>query len=98
MHRWVYILASPEVAKNYYFRATLKGHADRKITSFCQVSSLNENFRGVIEKGTDTFKIDVKTIQKVYRLPNNYIDYQIEVTDMKEEAKDDNEESGISDD
>ena len=96
MHRWVYILASPDVAKNYFFHATLKGKADRKISVFCQARSLNESWKEIIANREDTFQADVETLKK-FRQENFGFDYQIEVRNMKEEAKDENEESGISD-
>ena len=45
----------------------------------------------IIEDREDTFNVALKVLKKFK------FDFQIEVRNMKEEAKDDNEESGISD-
>ena len=92
MYRWVYILASPDEAKNYIYHATLKGESEKEM-SFCgQVKSLNESMEEVIKKQTDLFVIGLKVAMNM-----NVSTYQIKLRCLKAEAKDDSEESGISD-
>ena len=72
MHRWVYILASPDVAKNYFFHATLKGKTDRKISAFCQARSLNESMAEIIANREVTSKYK---IQKISLKPPKHLPY-----------------------
>ena len=74
----------------------MKGKADREISAFCQVRSLNESWEEIIANREDTFQADIETLKK-FKQDNQRFDYQFEVRNMKQEAKDENKESGISD-
>ena len=93
---WFYILASPHEAKNYVYHATLKGESEKEISFCCQVRSLNESFKEVIVNQADTFMVGYKTAM-TFRNEKNFLTYHFKLRSLKDEAKDDNEESGISD-
>ena len=63
MYYWVYILASPDEAKNYFYRATLKGESEKEFSSYCQVRSLNESCEEIIANH-DTFAIPVRMAKR----------------------------------
>ena len=96
MYRWIYILASRDEAKNFVYHATLKGQSEKE-SSFCgQVKSLDESFEEVLAGQVDMFVVTSKTAI-MFRNEDGSLNFQIKLRSFKEEAKDDNEESGISD-
>ena len=68
----------------------------REISAFCQVRSLNESPKTIIENEGDTFMLGLNAA-KMFKNENEKVKYELQIRNMKEEAKDDDNESGISD-
>ena len=91
MYRWIYLLGSPDEAKNFYCHISCKNIAKgAKITYFDQVRSVDEDYETIIDNG-DAFIIK-RTFNDKEKSEISY-----ELRNMKEEAKDKNYESGIDD-
>jgi len=96
----VYIVGSPEEAKHFSF--TLKYFGQKSYITFGgQVMSVDETIDSVMKtKGMDgkVFHTDRRYFEKMFVNKDGKFEYSLEVKNLKEEAKDDNYESGISDD
>ena len=96
----VYIVGPPEEAK--HFSCTLKYFGTKSCTTFDgQVISIDESLKTVLEReGYDgkVFPMNLRFFEKMFVNKDGKFEYSLEVKNLKEEAKDDNYESGISDD
>jgi len=92
--KWIYILGDPDLAKNFCYHVKVSNGAF-KHTSDEPVQSVSEHYNDI----TKSFKAFFLPIARVKEFLDDdsqmVLEYQIR--NMKEEAKDDNEESGISD-
>ena len=79
--------------KHFYFHAYLGG---KTLTYYGQARSLVESHDQVIEN-ENCFVFGVKTAKKMVKQGTNQVDYSMKIRNLKEEAKDDNDESGIED-
>jgi len=96
MYRWVYFLGSVEEERNFQYKVILKHGNGKVISTEENVSSLDSCYKTIVENDDKIFSISVKKLKQIMG-PNNTLYYTIELRDLKEEAKDDDEESGISD-
>ena len=99
LHHWIQIYGSPSEAKNYSY--TLEYYNDTKTPkvtlSFSdQVVSIDETFDKIIENGK-CLAIPRKLFEKRFLTDENKFKFSIEIRNLKEEFKDENIESGVSD-
>ena len=95
---WVQMVGSKFEAKIYYY--TLEFHGidpNVKTLNFDQVLPLDETLDS-IKEAKKYFGIDFEIFKTKFVDEDRYFEFSISIKNMKEEAKDDNEESGISDD
>ena len=95
---WVIMVGSQAEAKNYYY--TLEVHGiDPEVRTIHtgQVFPIDETFDSITE-GFKCLVINKKSMKDQFIDPNGQFSYSVSIRNMKEEAKDDNVESGISDD
>ena len=95
MFKWIYILGDPEVAKNFCYHVKVSNGVTEH-TSNEVVQSVSEHFNDI----TKSFKAFFLPIVRVKEFldKNSQMVLEYQIRNMKEDAKDDNEESGISDD
>merc|ERR1712062_944302 len=96
MFRWIYIFADPDVAKNFHYQVIVKINGGEVEMAFNnQVRSLSEHYNDI----TKSFKAFFMPIAKVKEFlgDDSQMVLEYRIRNMKEEAKDDNQESGISD-
>ena len=97
IYKWVYILALPDVAKNFQVQITVEDAKGRTVIDYTeQVRSVVECHDFIIEN-EDCFALSVKKAKKYAMRDTNQVDYNIKIRNLKDEAKDDDEESGIDD-
>ena len=97
IYKWVYVLATPDEAKHFYFHAYVKDNNGENVeTYYRQVRSLVESHEDVIEKENCVI-IGVKSAKKLIKPGTNQVDFSLKIRSLKEEAKDDSDESGIDD-
>ena len=93
--KWIYILGDPDVAKNFFYTVNINNGGGDEMAFSTQVRSLSEHHNDI----TKSFKAFFLPIVRVKEFLDDdsqmVLEYQIR--NMKEEAKDDNEESGVSD-
>ena len=95
VYKWVYILGSPIEAKHFCY--TLKLIGKETETAFkAKVASIDESF-GSLCKAGKCFTIPHEAFMAQFVDEDNKYKYSLEIRNLKEEAKDDNYESGISD-
>jgi len=96
IYKWLYILALPHEAKHFFYRATVKSPIGEKVLiSLDQAQSLFYPYEDVIKNLQ--IMIGYKTAKKLVMEGTNQVDYSVKIRNLKEEAKDDDEESGIED-
>ena len=101
IYRWVYVLATPDEARNYLSCFTMEHSTDEKefkMTWSGKVHSLFEAHDNIVSKKL-AFNFGYVTAQEFVstwfsRLAE--VKYSVKIRNLKEEAKDDNEESGVS--
>ena len=97
IYKWVYVLATPDEAKHFYFHAYVKDNNGENVeTYYRQVRSLVESHEDVIEKENCVI-IGVKSAKKFIKPGTNQVDFSLKIRSLKEEAKDEDDESGIDD-
>ena len=97
IYKWIYVLALPEEAKNYYFHAYMKNaNGENVLAYYGQVRSMVETHEQVI-KNQDCFIIGDKNALKFVKEGTKQVDFSLKIRNLKDEAKDDEEESGIDD-
>ena len=100
IYKWVYVLALPDEAKNYFFHAYVKNsNGENVLTYYDQVRSLVESHEEVIEN-ENCFIIGVKQAKKFVKedyYSIKQVDFSMKIRNIKDEAKDEDEESGIDD-
>ena len=89
-------MALPHEAEHFFYHATVKNSAGEKIlVSYDQVQSMAYGYEDIIKNLH--LKIGYNTAKKLVNEWTNQVDYSVKIRNLKEEAKDDDEESGIED-
>ena len=95
MLRWIYILGDPNVAKNFSYTVRVKKE-NIEMSFSRKVQSLSEHYNDIT--GTyQAFVMPVATVKELLDDTNNIV-FEYKIRNLKEEAKDEDVESGISDD
>jgi len=95
-HFWLYIMASPLQAKNYTYTLSITGENGNKcITYHDYATHLDKGYDEIIEK-KPVLMIGTQIIKEL-RNEENMLEIEVTIHDLKEKAKDDNEESGVED-
>ena len=97
IYKWIYILALPDVAKNFQAQITVKNAMGETIIDYPeQVRSVVECHDSIIEN-ENCFTLSVKKAKRYAMRDTNQVDYAVKIRNLKDEAKDEDEESGIDD-
>ena len=95
-HFWLYVMASPLQAKKYAYTLSVIGKNGNTFITFNDYAKpLDEGVDEIIENQL-VFMIGTEAIKKI-RNENERLPVEITIRDLKEEAKDDDEESGVED-
>ena len=97
MHFWIQLVGSKFEAKNYYY--TLEFHCidpNASSTFTAQVIPIDERWKSIADN--KDFTISFGNFKAQFMDENRFWQVSISIKNMKEEVKDDNVESGISDD
>ena len=95
---WVQIVGSKYEAKNYYYTLEFHGTDPEVCNVYSgQVFPIDETYE-TITKGFKCLGINKNVMRMQFVGPDEDFSYSVSIRNMKEEAKDDNVESGISDD
>ena len=90
------MFGSVDEAKYFHFTVKMTGSNDRKLSYEGPVVSLDVDYETVIENG-NCFWIGTESSLESFKTEDGFVHIPIEIRNLKEEAKDDDEESGISD-
>lgn len=97
IYKWIYVLGLPDEAKNFYFHANVQNENGENVHAYYdQVRSLVESPDEVMEN-ENCFIIGLKNAKKFVKRGTNSVDVSLKIRNLKDEAKDDDEESGIDD-
>ena len=89
-------MASPLEAKKYAYTLSVNGENGNKFSTFNDYAKpLDEGNEEIIENQI-VFMIGIEAIKKI-RNENQKLLVEVTIRDLKEEAKDDDEESGVED-
>ena len=99
-YQWIHFSGSQEEAKNYSY--TLEYYGNNGVS---QRTSIYTNFvipidqpSHAVKKSFNCFAMNYKAMVKQFIEVDGTFKYSVQIRNLKEEAKDDNVESGISDD
>ena len=77
IYNWVYVLALPDEAKNYFYHASLENGSGEKILTFYgQARSMIENYEDIIAN-EDCFVFGVTTAKKYADKQTNQLQYRL---------------------
>ena len=98
-YHWIHFVGSSHEAKKFSYTFEYKNeektpHAHASYSN--QMVSIDETSDTIIENG-DCFGIPRKLFFKHFVRESGYFEYSVKIRNLKEEAKDDNVESGVSD-
>ena len=96
MFRWIYVLGDPDVAKNFYYHVKINNGGEVEMAFSNQVRSLSEHYND-ITKSFQAFFMPIVRVKEFLVDDSQRMVLEYQIRNMKEEAKDDNEESGVSD-
>ena len=91
---WIYFLGSPQQVKNYAYTLSITGKTGDKFTYYGHVKPLDEGCNDIIAK-PEVFVIHHSLLSSL-RDENNKLPIEVTIHALKEEAKDDDMESGVS--
>ena len=92
---WCYILGSPKEAEHFQYELKIKKEAGKETKFFGKVRSINEDYKSFLESD-DTFEMSHGMVKKYLNEESN-LEYTFNIRNLKEEAKDEDFESGIDD-
>ena len=98
-HHWIVLYGSANEAKNYSYTLEYLDETDETKCSFTgKMISIDETFDSIIENG-NCFGINRKLFDKKFIIPedDNKFKFFVTIRNLKEEVKDENVESGVSD-
>ncbi len=95
VYRWIFFLGLPDQAKNYVYHASIKMDSGEPMKFFGQVRSMAETIDEVMNG--ETFMFHINTAKRAMNQDSKVIDFSIKIRCLKDEAKDDDAESGIDD-
>ena len=97
IYKWIYVLALPDEAKNFQVHITVKNAMGETAIDY------HEKVRSVVEchdfiiENENCFALSVKKAKRYAMKDTNQVDYTVKIRNLKDEAKDDSDESGIDD-
>ena len=96
-YHWIHFVGSPDEAKNYVYTLEYIGNDNRSSSYSGPVTSIDETSDTIISKGLCQ-TITQSALTSIFIKDDKRFDYYVKITNMKEEVKDQNVESGVSDD
>ena len=94
-YNWVYILEDPTQAEHFIIEVKMEDGNSKSMTFKEGVNSLDLSHEKIIEDEINVFSFTVKTALKYVQ--NDHLNILVKIRNLKEEAKDEDQESGISD-
>ena len=95
-YHWVYMIGSQFEAKNYSYTLEYFGTSRSTCTYTGQVVPIDESSHSIIKIG-NCFGMNYKVFKLQFIDENFRFNYSVKIRNLKEEAKDENFESGVSD-
>jgi len=96
MLRWIYILGDPDLAKNFSYTVRVKTeNIEMSFSRKVQSLTLSKHYKDIATN--QAFVMPVATVKELLDDTNNIV-FEYKIRNLKEEAKDEDVESGISDD
>ena len=99
-YQWIHFLGSQDEAKNYSYTLEFYGNngASQRTSTYTNfVIPIDEPSNAVVQS-FNCFTMNHKAMAKQFIEEDDTFKYSVQIRNLKEEAKDDNVESGISDD
>ena len=97
IYKWIYVLALPDEAKKFQVDVSVKNCMGETVHDYHeQTRSMVESHDFVIEN-EKCFMLGIKKARGYAMKDTNQVDYTVKIRNLKDEAKDEDEESGIDD-
>lgn len=96
-YRWIYAHVTSDEAKHFQFQSVLRTAHGNEIAFTGMVHPLINRAEDIVKCEEDVFVIRLETYAKMINKDGN-VNFTITLRNLKDEAKDDDQESGISDD
>ena len=97
IYQWIFVMALPDEAKHFKFQVCVKNAMGEIVrTYYEQVQSIAEDFDTVMEK-ENCWMLSVKKAKIYSENDTKQLKYSLKIRNLKDEAKDEDEESGIDD-
>ena len=97
IYKWIYVLALPEEAKKFQVHVTVKNSMGETVHDYCEQARSMVEFHDLIIEDENCFMLGIKKAKRYAVKDTNQVDYTVKIRNLKDEAKDEDEESGIDD-
>ena len=97
IYKWIYVLALPDEAKHFQVQVTVKNAMGETVDFYKgQARSMVESHDFIVEN-EKCFMLGIKKAKGYAVKDTNQVDCSVKIRNLKDEAKDEEEESGIDD-
>ena len=94
-YRWIYFHGSPDEAKNYGYTMTVSGETIESFTYHGYMHTLDDNWGKIIDEKS-CLTIPIEAIKRIMD-EETKVNVEVSIHFLKEDAKDEESESGVSD-
>ena len=94
-YRWIYFHGSPDEAKNYGYTMTVSGETIESFTYHGYMHTLDDNMEKIMDEKS-CLAIPIEGIRRIMD-EEKQINVEVSIHFLKEDAKDEESESGVSD-
>lgn len=96
MYLWVSYIGSPDEAKNFTYTIEIGNGQSRVLYQLPVLSMDHGQFKHLIEKNIPMMNLERAVVDELIK-PSSFCNIDVTIHSLKEEAKDENVESGVSD-
>ena len=97
IYKWIYVLALPHEAKKFQVHVTIKNAMGETVNDYHEQARSMVEYHDLIIEDERCFSLGIKKAKRYAMKDTNQVDYTVTIRNLKDEAKDEDEESGIDD-
>ena len=97
IYKWIYVLALPHEAKKFQVHVTIKNAMGETVNDYYEQARSMVEYHDLIIEDERCFSLGIKKAKRYAMKDTNQVVYTVKIRNLKDEAKDENEESGIDD-
>ena len=96
LYVWICLLGSSDEAKNFSCSYSMKNEIGEKFTYTGPVHTIDKNYENIVNSGS-LLGIRIDAVKRSFMNKEKQLKFEITIRNLKEEVKDEDRESGVSD-